>query len=163
MNSPKIQTAGFSLVEVTLAMAVVVFCMAGLMGLLTVGLQGNHAAMSQSAANGIFSAVISDLRATPVTTPPGQPTESPQFQIPIPRQSCECPGRDHSLLHARRRVVSHHRIAICLSFDRYLSSQWRIFPHRDVRRSEDHVASRGRSAECPWFGAEFRRPGSQLV
>jgi uncharacterized protein (TIGR02598 family) len=84
MKRSKFHSSGFSLVEVTLAMAIVVFCLVALMGLLTVGLRSNQTAMSQSAANSIFSAVISDLRATPVTTPPGKATSSLQFNIPIP-------------------------------------------------------------------------------
>jgi uncharacterized protein (TIGR02598 family) len=84
MKPSNLQTSGFSLVEVTLAMGIVAFSLVALMGLLTVGLEGNQAAMSQSAANGIFSAVISDLRAAPVTTPLGGIASSPQFQIPIP-------------------------------------------------------------------------------
>lgn len=87
MKRSKFHASGFSLIEVTFAMGVVVFCLVAIMGLLTVGLTSNQAAISQSAANTIFSAVISDLRATPVTTTTPtseQPATSPQFGISIP-------------------------------------------------------------------------------
>ena len=84
MKNSKSRVSGFSLVEVTIALGIAVFCLMAMMGLLSVGLTSNMAAKSQSAANFIFSAVISDLRATPVTDPLGQSTTSLQFKIPIP-------------------------------------------------------------------------------
>jgi uncharacterized protein (TIGR02598 family) len=84
MRRSQPQASGFSLVEVTLAMGIVVFCLVAMMGLLTVGLTSNQAAVSQSAASSILSAVIADLRATPLTTPPGKAAKSVQFGISIP-------------------------------------------------------------------------------
>jgi len=75
----KSQTSGFSLIEVTLAMGIVVFCLVALMGLLIVGLNTNQASVSQSAANAILSEVISDLRSTPGTL-----AKTVQFNVSIP-------------------------------------------------------------------------------
>ncbi len=70
---------GFSLVEVTLALAIVVFCLTALTGLLWVGLSANATASGQSAASNILSAVVSDLRATPTTS-----TKSLLYGITLP-------------------------------------------------------------------------------
>lgn len=79
--SPK---TGFSLVEVALALGVSAFCLIAILGLLPVGLKSSQAALEQTAANGILSAVATDLRATPPTSPPGRAASSQQFGIPIP-------------------------------------------------------------------------------
>ncbi len=77
--------AGFSLVEVVLALAIVVLCLSALTGLLWVGLSGNRTASSQTAANSLLTAVTSDLHATPPATPPGSAAvTSPLYQISIP-------------------------------------------------------------------------------
>lgn len=58
-------TAGFSLVEVTLALGVAAFCLIALFGLMPIGVQTNRNATSQTAATDIMAAVLADLRATP--------------------------------------------------------------------------------------------------
>ena len=68
--------AGFSLVEVTLALGVAGFCLIAVFGLLPVGVQTNQRALSQTAATAILSSVVADLRATPTTA-----TTSTQYQI----------------------------------------------------------------------------------
>ncbi len=78
------RSAAFSLVEVTLALGIAAFCLIAIFGLMPVGVQTNRNATSQTAATNIIAAVIADLRATPLTTPPGSATSSPQYQIPIP-------------------------------------------------------------------------------
>ena len=60
--------AGFSLVEVTLALGVAAFCLLALFGLLPLGLQANQNSISQTAAASVLSSVIADLRATPRTS-----------------------------------------------------------------------------------------------
>jgi type II secretory pathway pseudopilin PulG len=55
--------SGFSLIEVTLALGVAGFCLIAIMGLLPVGLKTNQAAIQQTTANGILSAVVSDIRS----------------------------------------------------------------------------------------------------
>jgi uncharacterized protein (TIGR02598 family) len=68
--------AGFSLVEVTLALGVAAFCLIGLFGLLPLGVQTNQSSSSQTAAASVLSSVVADLRATPKTNP-----TSPQYEI----------------------------------------------------------------------------------
>lgn len=60
--------AGFSLVEVTLALGVTAFCLLALFGLLPLGLQANQNSISQTAAASVLSSVIADLRATSKTS-----------------------------------------------------------------------------------------------
>lgn len=60
--------AGFSLVEVTLALGIAAFCLLALFGLLPLGLQANQNSISQAAAASVLSSVIADLRATPRTS-----------------------------------------------------------------------------------------------
>jgi uncharacterized protein (TIGR02598 family) len=61
--------AGFSLVEVTLALGIAAFCLIAVFGLLPVGVQTNRNASSQTAATSIIAAVIADLRATLKSSP----------------------------------------------------------------------------------------------
>ena len=60
--------AGFSLVEVTLALGVTAFCLIALFGLLPLGVQINQSSMSQTAAASLLSSIIADLRAAPKTS-----------------------------------------------------------------------------------------------
>lgn len=60
--------AGFSLVEVTLALGVTAFCLIGLFGLLPLGVQINQSSMSQTATASLLSSIIADLRAAPKTS-----------------------------------------------------------------------------------------------
>ena len=76
--------AGFSLVEVVLALAVAAFCLLILFALIPLGLKTDKASLEQTTANGILSAVNSDLRATPPTLPPGSAATSAEFAVPIP-------------------------------------------------------------------------------
>ncbi len=71
-------TRGFSLVEVTLALGVMAFCAVAIFGLLPVGLNSNQAAIQQTLAVNIATAIHSDLRATA-----GDKTFSPQFNLKL--------------------------------------------------------------------------------
>jgi uncharacterized protein (TIGR02598 family) len=71
--------SGFSLVEVTLALAVAAFCLIVILGLLPVGLNSNQASIKQTVAASLARGIISDLRATPKTT-----STSTLYSIPIP-------------------------------------------------------------------------------
>ena len=75
----------FSLVEVAIALGIAGFCLLAVFGLMPIGVQTNRNATSQTAATNITAAVVADLRATPLTTPPGGATTSVQYQIPIPQ------------------------------------------------------------------------------
>jgi uncharacterized protein (TIGR02598 family) len=79
MKTSVAKNAAFSLVEVTLALGVAGFCLLAILGLLPAGLKTNEAAVEQTAATGILSAVSTDLRATP-----GWQAVSEQFAIAIP-------------------------------------------------------------------------------
>ena len=68
----------FSLVEVTMALGITAFCLIVLFGLLPIGLRSNQAAIGQTAANSLLSAVVADLRATTTGT------ASQQYSVPIP-------------------------------------------------------------------------------
>lgn len=81
--------AAFTLVEITLALAVAAFCLVVIFALIPIGLKSNNAAVAQTAANGIISEVIADLRATRSPTRAesaenGTTISSTQFSIPIP-------------------------------------------------------------------------------
>lgn len=55
---------GFSLIEVTIAIGIAVFCMVSLFGLSATGLSSNNSALEQTAAAGFARAIASDLRVT---------------------------------------------------------------------------------------------------
>jgi type II secretory pathway pseudopilin PulG len=62
--------AGFSLVEVTLALGVAAFCLVAVLGLLPTSLKTQQASIQQTTANQITSTIFSDLRAD-IRLPPG--------------------------------------------------------------------------------------------
>src|SRR5262245_23970639 len=70
--------AGFSLIEVTLALGIAAFCLLAVFGLMTVDAVTYRNATSQTRATNIMAAVIADLRATPSVN-----TTSMQFAIPF--------------------------------------------------------------------------------
>jgi uncharacterized protein (TIGR02598 family) len=76
MKSRRHLSAGFSLVEVTLALGLAAFCLIALFGLLPLGVQTNQSSISQTAAASVLSSVVADLRATPRTS-----LTSPQYDI----------------------------------------------------------------------------------
>ena len=76
MKSVGSRTAGFSLVELVLALGIMAFCLFAVFGLMPVGMQTNRNAASQTAATNIIAAIVADLRTTPAAA-----TTSPQFAI----------------------------------------------------------------------------------
>jgi len=80
----QVQRHAFSLVEVTLALGVAAISLLVIFSLLPIGLQTNQRAIEQTASADILSAVVADLRATPVTSPRGGAATSTQFAISIP-------------------------------------------------------------------------------
>jgi Tfp pilus assembly protein PilV len=91
MKAGAMNRRGFSLVEVTLALGVASICLIAIFGLLPVGLQTNQDAIQQIASADILGHIIADLKATPVTTPRGGSTASPQFAINIPANPVSAP------------------------------------------------------------------------
>lgn len=69
MKCPSVSSSSFSLIEVVIAIGVASFCLIAVFGLLPVGVRTNQNAISQTAAAGIASAVIADMRATPKAAP----------------------------------------------------------------------------------------------
>ena len=70
----------FTLIEVTLALGVAGFCLVTIFGLLPIGINSNRAAIEQTTACNIASAIVSDLRCAQ----PLGANASPRFGIPIP-------------------------------------------------------------------------------
>jgi uncharacterized protein (TIGR02598 family) len=74
--------AGFSLVEVTLALGIASFTLLTFCGLLSVGVNSNRASSEQTAATHILTSVVSDIRNAPEDL-----TQSIRYQISIPAAS----------------------------------------------------------------------------
>ncbi len=70
----------FSLVEVTLALGVTAFSLIAVMGLLPVAAKTHRAAVQQTRANDILTAIVADFRATPK----GSGNSSSQYQTLLP-------------------------------------------------------------------------------
>jgi type II secretory pathway pseudopilin PulG len=70
MKRPLCRTAGFSLVEVTLALGVAAICLVTMLGLLPASLKTQQSSIQQTTANQILSQICSFLRAD-VRLPPG--------------------------------------------------------------------------------------------
>jgi uncharacterized protein (TIGR02598 family) len=66
MSNRKRGSGGFSLVEVTVALAVAAISLLAVFGLLPIGAQTNRAAIGQTTAAAILSSVLVDMRSTPV-------------------------------------------------------------------------------------------------
>jgi len=74
----------FSLVEVVIALAIVVFAGFGLLGLLGTGLQGNHESKEQLQAANIVEYLCSIRRAAPNINFSGTNSSNPQPGFPLP-------------------------------------------------------------------------------
>ncbi len=84
MSLPNSQSAAFSLVEVTLALGIMAFCLVTMFGLLPTGLNTGRDAVEQTAAAGIAGALAADLRQTPAATTTSPNPQSPQYLISVP-------------------------------------------------------------------------------
>lgn len=76
--------AGFSLVEICIALGIAAFCLVAIFALLPIGLRGNLESSEETIATGILSQVASDLVSCPVTAPRGLAATTKQFEIAIP-------------------------------------------------------------------------------
>jgi Tfp pilus assembly protein PilV len=83
------RSAGFSLVEICLALGIAAFCLVAIFSLLPMGLRGNLESSEETIATGILSQVTADLISCPVTTPRGQAATTKLFQIAIPGNPVE--------------------------------------------------------------------------
>ena len=75
MKRPSLCRAGFSLVEVTLALGVAAICLITMLGLLPTGIKTQQSGIQQTTANQIISQLSSFLRAD-VRLPPGQTSKA---------------------------------------------------------------------------------------
>ena len=81
MNKRSKASAGFSLVEVAIALAVASFCLITISGLLSVGLSTSQTSSQETVMANIASEVAADLRATPANPGGTQDAYSPYYQI----------------------------------------------------------------------------------
>ena len=63
-----LSSGAFSLVEVTIALGIAAFCLIAMLGLLPSGMRNAATASEQTATIGILGDVLSDLKATPLST-----------------------------------------------------------------------------------------------
>jgi Tfp pilus assembly protein PilV len=96
MKKRKRSIAAFSLVELTIALGVIGFCLLTIIGLLAVGINSTHSSTEQTSATNILTAFISDLEAVPnitpsygaakgtIATPNGSASGSPIYNMTFP-------------------------------------------------------------------------------
>ena len=89
----------FSLVEVTLALGIMAFCIVAVFGLLPTGFNSNQAAIQQTAAAGFAAGIAADLRQTPAETTavPDQP--SPRFLLTVPGEATLASAAATGVIH----------------------------------------------------------------
>ena len=94
MNRSARQPAAFSLVEVTLALGIMAFCMVAIFGLLPTGLNTSRDAIAQTAAANIAGALAADLRQAPAATSTTPNPQTPRFLISVPT-----PASNQTVIH----------------------------------------------------------------
>ncbi len=65
MRNPRTSRAGFSLIEVTIAMGITVFALITILALIPTGLGANRASTQLTAATNVLTGIFADLRQTP--------------------------------------------------------------------------------------------------
>ncbi len=111
---------GFSLVEVTLALGVVVFCLVSVFGLLAVGVSSTTASIDQTAATNVLTAIASDLESTSNPSPRNSTSQtSPLYQIVIPPA-----GTATSTTPATSYIGEDGQLAASASGARYQLNVW---------------------------------------
>lgn len=108
MSRRRYHAAGFSLVEMTLALGVAAFCLIGLFGLLPLGVQTNQSSISQTAAASVLSSIVADLRATPKTNP-----TSLQYEITFgAAKILYFDGEGRAVVPANANAIPRYRVTI---------------------------------------------------
>jgi len=87
MSGKKAARAGFSLVEVTLALGIAGFCLLSIFALLPIGVKTNQTSFSQTAAATILSDVVADLRAASAAPTCSVGCTSQLYSINIPAKN----------------------------------------------------------------------------
>jgi uncharacterized protein (TIGR02598 family) len=82
MNLPRRPRAGFSLIEVTIALGIAAFCLITVFGLLPIGLDSSQNAAEQTIVSGIATGISADLHG--VTLLSGT-SITPRFGLSIPQ------------------------------------------------------------------------------
>jgi uncharacterized protein (TIGR02598 family) len=82
MNPSRKPQAGFSLIEVTIALGIAAFCLITVFGLLPIGLDSSQNAAEQTTVSGIATAISADLHSTPNLSGTGATTS--RFGLFIP-------------------------------------------------------------------------------
>lgn len=83
-------TLGFTLVEVTLALGIAVFCLVVIFGLLNVGINTGTTSVEQTFATNVLSAVASDLRTAPNTFPKGSADQTTAiYKLTVPANATD--------------------------------------------------------------------------
>ena len=119
------KTRAFSLVEVTAALGIASFCIIAVFGLLPTGLNSNKAAIEQTAATNLLTAIDADLRAAPNTAPGGTAQASPQFGIEIPAAGGTATPQGNPV---KVFVAEDGRVVSDAAAARYLLSIWMTPP-----------------------------------
>lgn len=86
MNHPRHPRAGFSLIEVTIALGIAAFCLITVFGLLPIGLDSSQNAAEQTIVSGVATAISADLHSTPLVSSTGASTSRFGLFIPPPSQ-----------------------------------------------------------------------------
>jgi uncharacterized protein (TIGR02598 family) len=76
MIERRLTNNGFSLVEITLALGVMAFCLVAIAGLLPVGFTTTRSSSEETLASDLINAIDADLRTTPTTA-----SQSPSFKV----------------------------------------------------------------------------------
>lgn len=77
------RAAGFSLVEVSLALGIAAFALIAIFGLLPVGLDSTQDSIQQSVATNLATAIVADLRQAPA----GANASSPRYGVDVGQAS----------------------------------------------------------------------------
>ena len=106
MISPHRRLPGFSLVEVTVALGISVFCLVVVFGLLSVGFNTSSLAVEQTTATNLLSAVASDLRTAPNSFPNGSTgVTTALYQLAIPAAGAAAFTLQRKYLDANGQVL----------------------------------------------------------
>ena len=81
------QRRGFSLVEVTVAIAILSFCLLTLLALLPAGLISTTDSLQKTSAAGITSQIAADLRDTPLASSANPTPTSPRYGLTLDTSS----------------------------------------------------------------------------
>jgi uncharacterized protein (TIGR02598 family) len=114
--------AGFSLVEVTLALGIAVFCFVVIFGLLAVGFNTSASAVEQTSATNILASVATDLRTAPTTAASGgTQVTTALYQLSVPVSGNAFPSAAQTkYVDANGQITTYQGAAVTAGSGRYL-------------------------------------------